>query len=88
MEMAIIVVVFVLIALSGVRYSAKDALKKNGYPISWFLKHFQDIPNMYKLAALTADRSLRKKYYVMAILLTVVNVGILIICMVAFLSMI
>lgn len=44
-------------------YWIKEILKKNGYPIRYFGNSFQDIPNIFRLAKKTIDKSAKRKYY-------------------------
>jgi len=49
----------------------KFTLKRNGYKTNWFSNHLNDIPNIYRLEKKTEDPRKRKRYYYMAIALTV-----------------
>jgi len=46
-------------------YWIKFTLKENGYSVNWFWGHFNDIPNMFRLAKKTEDKKTRLRYYIM-----------------------
>ena len=65
--------IFIILAfgLNGLWYWMKLTLKANGYHVSWFWNHSSDIPNMYRLAKRTEEPIKKRKYYSMAIGMTV-----------------
>lgn len=76
-----LIIVFVIV-VNLLSILTKLILRKNRYNISWFHSHFQDITNMWKLAKMTEEQSLRKKYYIIAIgfpLITIVVVALFVI---------
>jgi hypothetical protein len=69
--MNILLIIVLVFALNGLWFWIKSTLKENGYPVSWFWNHFQDIPNIFGLAIATTDKQAKTKYYAMAIFLVV-----------------
>jgi len=59
--------IIMVLGLNGLWYWIKITLKANGFPVSWFWNHFQDLPNMYKLAKQTEEPAKKNKYYSIAI---------------------
>ncbi len=70
MEKVLPLILILVLGLNGLWYWIKITLKANGYPVSWFWSHFQDIPNMYRLAKQTIEPNKKRKYYSMAIGMT------------------
>lgn len=46
-------------------YWVKSTVKANGYSVKYFSGHFHDTKNLFKLAKLTGDKSIKTKYLVM-----------------------
>ncbi len=58
-----------VIVLNGLWYLSKFILKKNEFKISWLGNHWQDIPNMFKLAKNTEESPLKVVYFVLPIII-------------------
>lgn len=56
-----LITIFVM-GLNGLWYWMKIILKNNGYKISWFGNHLQDIPNLIELGKKTESLKEKRKY--------------------------
>lgn len=57
--------IFVCIAILGNLNSIaiKRILKDNGFDVKYFSGHFMDTINIFKLAKVTTDNNIRKRYH-------------------------
>ncbi len=59
MQVKMVILFPLAIVLNVLWYLSKVILKKNGFEISWFSHHWQDIPNMFSLAKRTENSKLQ-----------------------------
>jgi hypothetical protein len=73
----IILITALVLFITMIWYKIKFILDENDYHVDYFFQHFTDIPNFIKLIRKEKERSSRKSYiYLLVILFTSLGVAI------------